>query len=185
MAGLLRRSGGVVMSDMFGAIVGNTVDALGVRSFRSGLHQVVQAGVALGLSGNAIGAELRAQGVGVGRSSLQALIRTLRAQETVGAGAGDVDLGTLPDAGQIREIAEGKAGMIRTQIGITFRQALGDGLYSVEQTTFSVLSHDLITPQAAIDIATDLWTQNAIEYGGMELWGATYKGTIRNTGKPA
>lgn len=172
------------MSDIFAGIVGNTVEQLGADNFRQGLHQVVQGGVALGLSGNAIGAELRAQGVGVGRSPLQALIRTIRAQATVGVGAGDVDLGTIPDASQIREIAEGKAGMIRTQIGITFRQALGDGLYSVEQTTFTVLSDDLITPQEAIDIATDIWTQHANEYSGMELWGATYKGTIRNTGKP-
>lgn len=173
------------MSDTFGSIVSTTVDTLGQDNFRQGLYQVVAGGVALGLSGNAIGRELTAQGVGVGRGTLQAMVRTARATEQVGAQAGDVDLGAIPDASTIVQLPQGKAGTYRTQITVTFRQKLDDNLYSVEQTVWSVASDTPISPQDAIDIAQDIWGTHAALYGDRQLLGMQYTGTIQNTGRAA
>lgn len=171
------------MSDVFGEIISDLEGAWGEGDVdRSVLSGVVRAGLEEGLSGNAIQRGLSDAGLGVRRGVLQDLVRTIRAELAIGAAPPPVSLTELPDRNNIARVAEGREGTFRSQILITYRNAIGDGEYAIERTVFSVSSDTLMTPQDALGIAQEIWQTNSAMYGDRQLYGLEYTGTLQNMG---
>lgn len=167
---------------IFGDIIDDTLNRLGASGFRSGLYHVVQAGVGLGLSANAIQRQLSAAGVGIARQTLQSLVRQVRANGETGTGTEAIDTSTLPGPEHVRQVPGGKAGMFRTQVSVIFRRNEGAGIYTTETTVFSIAADQLMSPDQAMDIAESAWAAHSESYDDTELLGMTYVGTVQNMG---
>jgi hypothetical protein len=143
----------------------------------------IRYGLQNGLSGQTILGGLQQAGLGVRRQTFYQLLRNERATIAAGLGAVDQRLTELPTATAIKEVSVGRPGTYVTNIRTTYRVASGQGDYHLEQKTISVTSRTAITPQQAMDVAADIWSEHSANYPNQTILDMAYMGTLLHTGK--
>lgn len=164
------------ISDLLGQLLSGGATASDIRGE---LTNVVRLGLSEGQSANSMLSDLRAAEAGVRRQVFLNTVSTVRAQIAAeGAGAA-LNIHATPPRESINYVTSGQAGMYRHNVNLTYRSTLEPGVYSVEQTTFTVVSSELLTPAQAMGMARDIFTMHATQYDN-QLIGSDYSSTTYN-----
>lgn len=154
-----------ILDGALNALSGGSLD-------RSMTYTLARAGVEAGYSGNEIQRGLSDYGLGLRRGTVQGIVRDVSAQRAAGLAGPPADFTSSLASTDYTERPGGRPGAYRHDVRINYRTRLGGGEYQLEETTFSVMSPDPLSPNDAISQATDIWNTHAEMYDDRELFGA-------------
>lgn len=143
----------------------------------------IRYGLQNGVSGAEILRGLQAQGLGIRRQTFYQLMRVERANIAAGNIPADLALEQIPLDADIPRVPVGRPGTYLSNVKVTYRVSTGPGSYHLEERTISISSREVISPQQAINVTQDIWSQHQVNYPNLSVYDLAYMGTVLHTGK--